>query len=364
MNLLVVQHSSWQHTPPYILALIYMSKRKLSRRQAWRVEKIQAERTSRADKKRERELEQVDTDSLSTEKYGLVIAHYGHQVEVETATEEGLGLGSSQRCHLRANLGSVVTGDRVIWRQGDSIGVIEAVLDRRSELSRPNSQNQSKIIAANIDRLVIVVAPYPEPHTNLIDRYLSVAEHLGLAPLLLINKTDMINADNQQDIQYIQEFYQQLGYPVLQLSATLNTGIEPLREYLKQGTNVFVGQSGVGKSSLINTLIPGLETRVGELSASRQKGTHTTTTAQLFHFPGGGQLIDSPGIREFGLWPIPANELLWSFVECRPYLGMCRFRDCKHQQEPGCAIQQALADGAISHRRFDSYYHILNSFTD
>jgi ribosome biogenesis GTPase len=110
--------------------------------------------------------------------------------------------------------------------------------------------------------------------------------------------------------------------------------------------------------------MPGLEIRVGELSLSRQKGTHTTTTAQLFHFPGGGQLIDSPGIREFGLWPIPPNELLWSFKECRPYLGMCRFRDCKHQQEPGCAIQQALAEGAISQKRFESYYHILNSFAD
>jgi len=341
-----------------------MSKRKLNRRQAWRVEKVQAERTARADKKRQRELQQVDADSLGDEQYGLVIAHYGGQVEVETADDQGQGLGQGQRCHLRANLGSIVTGDRVVWRQGDSLGVIEAVLERDSELSRPDAYGHSKIIAANIDRLIIVVAPYPEPHTNLIDRYFAVAEHLGLEPLLLINKTDLVDDSNRDEIAYIQQFYTELGYQVLPLSATLNQGLEPLLETLSQGTNIFVGQSGVGKSSLINKLIPGLEIRVGELSVARQKGTHTTTTAQLFHFPGGGQLIDSPGIREFGLWPIPANELLWSFVECRPYLGLCRFRDCRHQQEPGCAIRQALEDGAISSKRFESYYHILNSFAD
>lgn len=339
-----------------------MSKRKLSRRQTWRVEKIQAERAQRANKKRDKELENLDADSLGDEQNGLVIAHYGTQVEVESLD---LDEAISQRCHLRANLGSIVTGDRVVWRQGQSIGVIEAVLERRSELTRPDSHGNIKTIAANIDRLVIVVAPYPEPFGNLIDRYLVVAELLGFEPLLLINKCDQLDGGKESTkVQQLAQLYNELGYQTLQLSASTGEGVEELTELLKDGTSVFVGQSGVGKSSLINSLIPGLDLRTGALSIARQKGTHTTTTAILLHFPGGGHLIDSPGIREFGLWPLEVHELMSGFRELRDFIGQCRFRDCQHEKEPGCALQKAATDGSIRAERLNSYYHILKSFDD
>ncbi|MCV6627948.1 MAG: small ribosomal subunit biogenesis GTPase RsgA [Cellvibrionaceae bacterium] len=345
-----------------------MSKRKLSRRQAWRIEKIQAERAERASKKRARELQQLDADALGPEQQGLVIAHYGGQVEVEALEAGADGEQQSQRCHLRANLGSIVTGDRVVWRAGQSLGVIEAVLPRQSELSRPDSHGKIKTIAANIDRLVIVIAPYPEAFGNLIDRYLVVAELLHFEPLILINKCDQLSetkhAAAAAKIEHLRQLYQSIDYQTLAVSASTGEGINALTDKLASGTSVFVGQSGVGKSSLINSLIPGLELRVGALSEARQKGTHTTTTAQLFHFPGGGHLIDSPGIREFGLWPLDQSELMSGFKEMQPLLGQCRFRDCQHQREPGCALRDASDSGRISSERVNSYYHIMNSFDE
>lgn len=340
-----------------------MSKRKLNRRQAWRIEKVQVERTERANKKRNKELEQINPDTLGTEQNGLIIAHYGTQVEVE-AIEDGKPTGFTQRCHLRANLGSIVTGDLVVWCQGQPVGVIEAVTERSSQLSRPDAHGNMKTIAANIDRLVIVIAPYPEPFGNLVDRYLVVAETLGFEPLILINKIDRLDEENGDKIRNLEKVYRGIGYDVLGISAQTGEGVEELTSLLNQGTSIFVGQSGVGKSSLINSLIPGLELRVGALSVARQKGTHTTTTAELFHFPGGGHLIDSPGIREFGLWPLDPYELLSGFREFKPLLGGCRFRDCKHDREPGCALQEALAAGTVDAQRLNSYYHILKSFDD
>ncbi len=350
-----------------------MSKRKLNRRQTWRVEKIHQERADRAAKRSARAEEALQEGDLGPEQHGRVIAHYGTQVAIEgiihTAQEEQesrqevapASTDEVYRCHLRANLGSLVTGDNVVWRAGNPIGVVVAVLPRRSELSRPDKYGDLKTIAANIDRIVIVVAPFPEPHGNLIDRYLVAAESLNIQPIILLNKIDLLDEHNRQRLDEMQARYQALGYEWLNASSKTAEGMQPLIRYLTHYTSVFVGQSGVGKSSLINTLLPEQDLKVGALSEVSQQGTHTTTTAQLYHFPAGGDLIDSPGIREFGLWHMEEQDLLEGFIEFRPFLGMCKFRDCAHQSEPGCAIRDAYENGDISPNRMASFRQILST---
>ena len=338
-----------------------MAKRRLTRQQSWRIQKVQQEREARAAKREQKAEETLDDNQLGGEQHGLVVAHYGTQVAIESYNPEAPETSKGEpakRCHLRANLGSLVTGDRVIWRDGDPIGVVVAKQERDSELLRPDNFSNLKPVAANINRIVIVVAPYPELHPNLIDRYMVAAETQGITPILLINKSDRIDDSNRERVEGVIQRYRDIGYEVHRVSTLDEDDMCRLNDYLKPFTSVFVGQSGVGKSSLVNALLPGTDTRVGALSQATQKGTHTTTTAQLFHFPRGGHLIDSPGIREFGLWHISDEELLQGFVEYRPFIGECKFRDCRHENEPKCAIKQAEEDGAISPERADSYRYI------
>ncbi len=340
-----------------------MAKRQLNRRQSWRIEKIQEERAARAARREARAVEELEGGDLGPEQHGLVIAHFGVQVEVEAL--DGAQSGEVFRCHLRANLPALVTGDRVVWRPGNQgIGVIVAQLPRRSELCRPDMRGLLKPVAANVDQIVIVFAPLPEPHGNLIDRYLIAADHAGIQPLLLMNKADLVNEGNAARLDALLDVYRALGYPLLEVSAHNGSAMDELRAHLDGRVSVFVGQSGVGKSSLVNTLLPGVDLRVGALSELTQKGTHTTTTARLFHFPGGGDLIDSPGIREFSLGHVTRADVEDGFVEFRDLIGRCRFRDCKHDREPGCALLQALEDGRIQPQRMASYRHILASLPE
>jgi ribosome biogenesis GTPase len=337
-----------------------MAKRQLNRRQNWRIEKIQGERASRAAKRESLTLETLEGGDLGPEQTGLVIAHFGVQVEVE-ATQGELA-GQVFRCHLRANLPALVTGDTVVWRAGNQgIGVIVAQLPRNTELCRPDSRGQLKPVAANVDLIVIVFAPMPEPHANLIDRYLVAAEHAGIQPLLLLNKADLIDEQNAPALNALLAVYRQLGYPLLEVSAHQGDGMQQLQTRLDGHISVFVGQSGVGKSSLVNSLLPEVQTRVGPLSELSGQGTHTTTTARLFHFPGGGELIDSPGIREFGLGHVSRADVEAGFIEFTDLLGTCRFRDCKHDREPGCALLMALEDGRVQQQRMNSYRSIIAS---
>lgn len=329
-----------------------MSKRNLTRRQSWRIEKIQKEREKRASRRDATAETTLGESELGAEQEGLIVTHYGTQVMVEDEQRR------RKRCHFRSNLGGLVTGDKVIWRDGNPYGVVVARRERRSALSRPDAYGEMKTVAANIDRIVIVVAPYPEPHFNLIDRYLVASEAIGIEPALVINKIDLIDDQQRAKVDAIAALYHNLGYPVLRAAAKNDEGLEPLKAYLADFTSVFVGQSGVGKSSLVNALLPDSNIRVGELS-ERQTGTHTTTSAQLFHIPTGGCLIDSPGIREFGLWHIEPEDVLAGFKEFRPYIGHCKFRNCSHTQEPGCAILIALQAGELHPGRLAGYRHIL-----
>jgi ribosome biogenesis GTPase len=221
-----------------------------------------------------------------------------------------------------------------------------------------------KPIAANIDHILVVVAAEPLAHANLIDRYIIAAETAGIPPVILLNKIDLITDENREPLNDLLSTYQDLGYQVLRTSTKQKDSMNELYDFLGGKTSVFVGQSGVGKSSLVNTLLPGVDITVGELSQKRKKGTHTTTTARLFHMPKGGDLIDSPGIREFGLWHISIDELLEGFIEFRDHIGYCRFRDCAHEEEPGCALQEAREKNKISETRYQSYLRIKRSILE
>jgi ribosome biogenesis GTPase len=336
-----------------------MSKRKLSRQQAWRIEKIQGERAKRAARRDTGAQDALSGGELGPEQDGLVIAHYGTQVAVESEP------GCSQRCHLRANLEGLVTGDRVVWCEGDPMGVVVAQRERHSVLSRPDPYGKLKPVAANIDQIMLVIAPFPEPHANLVDRYLVAAEVVGIEPVILLNKTDLLENEPalQESIEALLAIYPTLGYRVIRTSIK-DSGLAELHSALQERTSVLVGQSGVGKSSLVNVLLPDADIRVGALSESTQKGTHTTTTALLLHLTCGGTLIDSPGIREFGLWHMNRDQVAQGFREFRPLLGTCKFRDCQHEHEPGCAILQGVEAGAISARRLDSYRRIIVSLDE
>ena len=339
-----------------------MAKRKLNRRQSWRIQKVQDERNKRAQRRDDKADETLNSTDLGEEQLGLVIAHYGTQVDIETL--EGSNVGSVQRAHIRANVDALVTGDKVVWRPGNPTGVVVAMQERESILQRPDSRGLLRPVAANINFLVITFAPEPTPYANLIDRYLVAAEHSGLEPVLLLNKTDLITDDNREQLNDMLQIYEEVGYRLIRASTKNEEGMSELTELLQNNISVFVGQSGVGKSSLINTLLPDSDIKVGELSEATAKGKHTTTTAKLFHIPSGGDLIDSPGIREFGLWHMEPEDIAAGYIDFEPFLGFCKFRDCSHTEDPGCALQAAVADGKLSERRLTSYHHLVGSLSE
>lgn len=346
-----------------------MSKRNLNRQQRWRVEKVQAERARRAEKHDTRDSEKLAAGEYGPERPGRVVAHFGRSLNV--APEGG---GETVRCHLRANLDGLVTGDHVVWRaardaDGQVVdGVVVARGERESVLERPDARGQLKPVAANIDQILIVFAVEPAPHANLIDRYLVAAEATGIAPVLVLNKIDLLPAGGG-DLRDLLGRYEGLGYAVVTSTTARGDGLAALRKRLGGRTSVFVGQSGVGKSSLIDRLLPDEELRIGALSKDSRKGTHTTTTARLYRLPGAGagvhadsgELIDSPGIREFGLVHLDEQQVAEGFIEFHEWLGHCHFRDCRHRQEPGCALLGAVERGEIHSERFASYRRIVDS---
>lgn len=335
-----------------------MTKKKhLTQRQHDRIAKNEQRRLQRSDKKAS---VVWDDELLHAPEPGLVISRFGQHVDVEDQQ------GQIIRCNMRRTISSVVTGDNVSWCRskqpiGSIDGVIEAVEERRSVLLRPDFYDGLKPVAANIDLMIIVSAILPALSLNIIDRYLVAAEMTGIKPLLVINKADLLDAAAQQTLEQQLDLYRQLDYPCLLVSARTGQNMAALLHYIHSGTSIFVGQSGVGKSSLMNNLMPELAAATQEVSAISGLGQHTTTVSRLYHLPNGGELIDSPGIREFALWHLSAEEVTQGFIEFRPWLGRCKFRDCKHINDPGCAIQHAVAEGAIRPERYDSYLKILTS---
>jgi ribosome biogenesis GTPase / thiamine phosphate phosphatase len=336
-----------------------MSKRNLNRRQQWRIDKIQEERLARAAKRAARE-GPVDEDDLDAEQQGLVVTHYGQQVVVANEA------GARFRCHFRATLEQLVVGDRVLFQppKVEGTGVVTAVVPRVTVLRRPDQYGNLKPVAANVDLMLVVFAPQPVPSSVLLDRYLVAAELSEIRPLLVLNKADLISDQDRARIEALCALYEEVGYPVLTVSATSGEGLAPLFAALAGHTSVLVGQSGVGKSSLVNALLPNAELAVADLSATSGLGQHTTVTARLFDLPGGGRLIDSPGVREFGLWHISEDELLHGYRDLAPLAGHCRFRNCSHRHEPGCALRLAAEQGEVRAERLDNYYRIADTLDE
>ena len=287
---------------------------------------------------------------------GLVIVNYGKNQLVETPS------GDIINCVARRGLPQIVCGDEVEWlATGDSSGVIETIRPRRTVLHRANGSNGQRPLVANIDQVVIEAALEPALDYFLIDKYTVVAELSQTEPLIIINKSDLLQEQDRERINTLISEYRDIGYTTLLISAQKNTGIEAFIANLSGQTSILVGQSGVGKSSLIKRLLPHRDIDVGKLSAASGLGKHTTTSTTLYHLPQGGRLIDSPGVRDFHLARVPDEELGHGFREFRPYLGQCRFNNCRHLSEPGCAIRAAVAEGHILERRMASYRKLIES---
>ncbi len=278
--------------------------------------------------------------------------------------------GTIYRCAVRRLLKNLVTDERNIVTTGDRVwfrpalnheGMIERIEPRKGVLTRA-SRRREHVLVANVDQLVIVmslVEPSLKPH--LIDRYLAAAQKGGLSPILCLNKADLAD---EIDLQPLIGFYSQLGVPTVLTSARTGRGIDRLRELLRDKATVFSGQSGVGKSSLLNALQPGLSLAVRSVSEVNQKGRHTTTTAQLIRLDFGGWVVDTPGVRQLQLYDIIPEEVEGFFREFRPFVPLCGFPDCTHTHEKRCAVKQAVRRRLISLRRYHSYMGMFTGVTE
>ena len=373
-----------------------------------RQRKLTKQQLRRIDKQQAQQQESIDGSLMD----GVVMAHYGKQLEVQVTSlpaiipnppvvAEGepepfwqaIELGDIWRCHVRTNLPMLATGDKVRWVADPNTGFgrIESVQPRTSLVSRPDRYHKLKPVAANVDILAIVFAPLPAAAPNLIDRYLVVCHHADVKPLLVLNKADLLAIEDYAFTKNLLNEYHSLGYEAVLTAAPcpenilLNptqsnskqaidsaklTDIEPLQQQAELGLTdlqqqikdklvIFAGQSGVGKSTLVNALLPNSDQSVNVISTNSKLGQHTTTTSRLLPFNPEdltqGGIVDTPGIREYGIWHLTPDDIIAGFVELYPLAGDCQFRDCKHtHNSKGCALWEAVAEGKVMQRRVES----------
>lgn len=296
---------------------------------------------------------------------GLVIKSTGSWYTVEGKNQQRYECRIKGKLRMKGLVSTnpVAVGDIVDFELEPELqtGVISNVHDRKNYIIRKsiNLSKQVQIIAANLD-LACLVVTLASPRTSLgfIDRFLVTAEAYGVPAVLVFNKLDLFNKEGLEILDNYIDLYQRIGYPCYSVSAIKGTNIETLEALLKDKISLFSGHSGVGKSSLINRLIPGKELRTGEISDWSDTGKHTTTFAELFDLPSGGKLIDTPGIRELGITDIEKYELGHFFPEMRALMNDCKFNNCVHINEPGCAVLKALEEGDLEPTRYDSYQSI------
>jgi len=316
----------------------------LTRKQKWRIDKVQSDKIARANKAASKAESELDDEK---EYQGIVITRYGQRQLVED--ENGIVFQSVSR----QNIGFSVAGDKVLFQKTKhDDAIVTAIYPRDNELKR-----QDKLIAANIDQLWLFVAIEPHYEFELIDRYLIMAENSNLPIGIIVNKIELSSNKSKTENDFLN--YQSLGYDVHFLSVKKQINLDLFKEQLINKSHIFLGQSGVGKSSLINSLIPDLQLRVNEISSKSKLGKHTTTNTTIYHIPSGGDLIDSPGVREFQLDSLTELEIKSGFKEFRALSDACRFRDCRHINEPNCAVKESLDQGKINPNRYQSYLNIL-----
>lgn len=278
---------------------------------------------------------------------GLVISHLGQGIAVETKNGEII------LCQTLRKLDTVTVGDRVMFSYASANqGRIEEILPRRSLLTRPSWNGKIRPVAANIDKIYVVFAPEPYCDFLLIDQYLAICENRNIDAVLVFNKIDL---PPTQIIEQELAIYQGLGYELFRVSAVHMLGIAALKQALKNQVSIFAGQSGVGKSSLTNALMPDKNLRINTVSAITKHGRHTTTAATLYHFPEGGDLIDSPGVAIFGLAELSERQLALGYKEFLALLDKCQFHNCRHVKDKGCAIREAAEKGEISLARYQRF---------
>ncbi len=296
-----------------------------------------------------------------TRKDGVVLKGTGGVWHVRT--ESGETHEASLRGRLkqeREETRKLAVGDRVVLeidQRGDHWTIAD-ILPRHSQLARraPGEGQGERIVAANVDQVVVVfAAAKPEPHRRMLDRFLVIAEANSLESRIVINKIELVDREATEKTF---SDYGAAGYPVHFTSVKQQIGLEDLHDQLAGKTSVLTGPSGVGKSSLMNSMYPGLDLRVGEISESVNKGRHTTVGALLHPLPDAGYVVDSPGLREIGMWGLASEHLDECFREFREYIPLCRFGNCTHRVEPGCAVRRAVEDGALSPERYDSYLRL------
>jgi ribosome biogenesis GTPase len=334
-----------------------MPRRRLSERQRERIQVIQERRRQRLANRATAVLDGLDIDAepAAAERavQGRVVVRHGAQLAVEDAA------GALHHCVARSNIGHPVCGDHVVWQPTlPGQGIVTALEPRDNVLSRPDHSGRDKPLAANLTLMAVVVAPSPPPSGYLLDQYLVAAELIGVRALVVAAKMDLLDTSARAAFLDTLSPYPALGYRICPISTKGAPGVDALVGHLAGETAILLGQSGVGKSSLVQALLPDQQIQVGRLSQATGLGRHTTSAATCYRLhpdPDGGRLIDSPGVRSFRLTGLTQSELESGFPELRPLRGQCRFRDCGHRDEPDCAVRAAVAAGRVDARRLERF---------
>jgi ribosome biogenesis GTPase len=328
-----------------------MAKRRLSEQQKRRI-------STQQKNKIEDDNLQLDEANTITAR---VISHHGRQLFAETEKQEKI------KCKIRQNLGDIACGDYVIVQQapaitGEAQNVVIAIKERTNLLVKSGFAGATKPVAANIGQLVIVTAIKPKPNPYLIDRYLVATENLPAEALIVINKVDLLDHKTKSIVDDLTELYQDIGYRVITSSMKQDIALDELADALSNTTSILVGLSGVGKSSIVKAILPKEEIRIGETSEATGEGKHTTTVSALYHLKGNGILIDSPGVRDFTPINKSQDEIIHGFIDVRKFNGACKFTNCSHINEPGCAMKQAVDEGNLNKQRFNNYLRLVEEF--